>query len=153
MKFKKYISLGLVSLSLGSVLLPSFSSVVTAEAVTVIDSQHKVSKDGVRLFLIDGKIFELPVDSPDPTPEQIIAMKQQRGKWSAAVKAIRKGYSKVPPKVKGYINKFIGLEAILGTIDHFTGWIEDGIYQACKNAGMPDWMAWTVAKALTLIAL
>lgn len=42
---------------------------------------------------------------------------------------------------------------ILSTLEHFTGWIEDGIYQACKRAGMPDWMAWTVAKALTLIAL
>lgn len=30
---------------------------------------------------------------------------------------------------------------------------KDGIYQACKSVGMPDWMAWTVAKALTMIAL
>ena len=76
-----------------------------------------------------------------------------RGKWSVAVKTIRKGYNKLPSNVKRWINQYIGLSSILGTLDHFTGWIEDGIYQACKSAGMPDWMAWTVAKALTLIAL
>ena len=98
-------------------------------------------------------MVEWPADMPAPTEQQIAALKQERGKWGVAIKAIRKGYSKLPSKVKGYINKYIGLNAILGTLDHWTGWIEDGIYHACRNAGMPDWMARTVAKALTWIAL
>ena len=92
-------------------------------------------------------------DKATVSQEDIQAAKMDRGKWSFSVTAIRKGYSKLPSNVKRWINQYIGLNAILSTLEHFTGWIEDGIYQACKRAGMPDWMAWTVAKALTLIAL
>jgi hypothetical protein len=76
---------------------------------------------------------------------------RQKGKLSWAVKAIRAAYGKLPANVKGYIAKYAGLEAILGYIDHFTGAVEDAIYQACKYVGMPDWMAWAVSKALTLL--
>lgn len=117
------------------------------------DGKLRISKNGYRLFVIDGKLYNWPSNLSDPTPEQIIAMKQEKGKFSFAVKAIRKGYSKLPPKIKGYIAKYLGLDAILGTLDHWTGAIEDGIYRGCKSVGMPDWMAWTVAKALTMIAL
>ena len=95
----------------------------------------------------------LVFDKDTVSQEDIQAAKMDRGKWSFSVTAIRKGYSKLPSNVKRWINQYIGLNSILSTLEHFTGWIEDGIYQACKRAGMPDWMAWTVAKALTLIAL
>ena len=103
--------------------------------------------------MVDGRILEFDASQSVVSEKEIQSAKMQRGKWSIAVKAIRKAYFKVPPKIRGYINRYVGLNAILGTLDHFTGWIEDGIYQACKRAGMPDWMAWSVAKALTLVAL
>lgn len=156
MKFTKYIAASLLITSLGTAITPliSSSSVYADNIETVTNNTDNiVEKDGYRIFLIDGKIYKLPSNSSTPTSEEISAMKQERGKWSSAIKAIKAGYSRVPEPVKKYIARFIGLDAILGTLDHWTGWIEDGIYQACKSVGMPDWMAWTVAKALTMIAL
>lgn len=117
-----------------------------------VDGKPRVVKDGFRIIVVDGKLVQWPAEMPDPTPEQIKALKQEKGKFGAAIKAIRKGYSKLPASVKKYINRYLGLNAILGTLDHWTGAIEDGIYWACKKVGMPDWMAWFVSKALTMIA-
>lgn len=121
--------------------------------VVTVDGKLRLIKNEHRLVLVEDRMIEWPANMPDPTPKEIKAIKQEKGKFGAAIKAIRKGYSKVPPAVKEYINAYIGLDAILGTLDQWTGAIEDGIYKACKDSGMPDWMAWTVAKALTMIAL
>ena len=143
-------------LTLSTVALPS--AIVFATTSSVSDKATQLSKrskainsEGKHIYVDNGRILEFDKDTI--SQEDIQAAKMDRGKWSIAVKAIRKGYNRVPSNVKRWINQYIGLNAILGTLDHFTGWIEDGIYQACKSAGMPDWMAWTVAKALTLIAL
>ena len=148
-------------LTLSTVALPS--ATVFASTYSVSDKATQVSKrstatnsEGKHIYVDNGRILEFDKDTVLPlVPERhwIQAAKMDRGKWSFSVTAIRKGYSKLPSNVKRWINQYIGLNSILSTLEHFTGWIEDGIYQACKRAGMPDWMAWTVAKALTLIAL
>lgn len=152
-KHFKIIVVGLSSLLLSSTVLSSATALADTSDKAVISSKEAVSKDGYRIFLVNGKMVKWLANMPAPTEEQITALQKERGKWGAAIKAIRKGYSKLPAGVKSSINKYLGLNAILGTLDHWTGWIEDGIYYACRKSGMPDWMARTVAKALTLIAL
>lgn len=120
--------------------------------IITVDGKPRVVNDGFRIIVVDGKIVQWPAEMPDPTPDQIKILKQKKGKFGAAIKAITKGYSKLPASVKKYINQYLGLSFILGTLDHWTGAIEDGIYWGCKKAGMPDWMAWFVSKALTMIA-
>ena len=143
-------------LTLSTVALPSATAF--ASTYSVSDKATQVSKrstatngEGKHIYVDNGRILEFDKDTV--SQEDIQAAKMDIGKWSFSVTAIRKGYSKLPSNVKRWINQYIGLNSILSTLEHFTGWIEDGIYQACKRAGMPDWMAWTVAKALTLIAL
>ena len=143
-------------LTLSTAAFPSATAFATTYSVS--DKATQLSKrstatnsEGKHIYVDNGRILEF--DKDIVSQEDIQAAKMDRGKWSVAVKTIRKGYNKLPSNVKRWINQYIGLSSILGTLDHFTGWIEDGIYQACKSAGMPDWMAWTVAKALTLIAL
>ncbi len=143
-------------LTLSTVALPAATAF--ASTYSVSDKATQVSKrstatnsEGKHIYVDNGRILEFDKDTV--SQEDIQAAKMDRGKWSFSVTAIRKGYSKLPSNVKRWINQYIGLNAILSTLEHFTGWIEDGIYQACKRAGMPDWMAWTVTKALTLIAL
>lgn len=75
----------------------------------------------------------------------------QRGRLTWAVNAIRRGYNRLPNSVKNLIGTYTGLQTLLGFIDHFTGAVEDAIYWACKQVGMPDWAAWTVTKGLTLL--
>lgn len=150
----KLITASFLSLTLSTAVLTPVTVLADDYNSSVsVFSNEPVTKDGYRVFLIDGKMVKWPADKPAPTEAQIKALKQDRGKWGAAIKAIRKGYNKVPANIRGYINKYLGLNAILGTLDHWTGWIEDGIYTACKKAGMPDWMARAVAKSLTMIAL
>lgn len=143
-------------LTLSTVALPSATVFATTSSVsdkaTQLSKRSKaINSEGKHIYVDNGRILEFDKDTV--SQEDIQAAKMDRGKWSTAVKAIRKGYNRVPSNVKRWINQYIGLNSILSTLEHFTGWIEDGIYQACKRAGMPDWMAWTVAKALTLIAL
>ena len=143
-------------LTLSTVALPS--ATVFASTYSVSDKATQVSKrstatnsEGKHIYVDNGRILEFDKDTV--SQEDIQAAKMDRGKWSFSVTAIRKGYSKLPSNVKRWINQYIGLNSILSTLEHFTGWIEDGIYQACKRAGMPDWMAWTVANALAVRAL
>lgn len=144
-------SLSLLTLATTIVLSPV--SVIADQVNTVVrTSEPVVTNNGYRLSMIDGQLIQWPVDAPTPTEAEIQAIRQERGKWSTAVQMISKGYRRVPAKVRNYINKYIGLNVLLGALDHWTGWIEDGIDSICKGAGIPDWMAWTVAKALTMAA-
>lgn len=109
-----------------------------------IDNYLTTDKTGITLYYGEAydKDGNLITDGQD---------RVKRGKLSWAVKAIRKSYSKAPKPVKNLIAKYTQLEVLLGLIDHFTGAVEDAIYWACKQVGMPDWAAWTVSKGLTLL--
>lgn len=149
----KFITVGLTSLVLSGAVLPPITVLAETFESVVSDSMEPVTKDGYRIFLIDGKIVEWPANMPAPTEKQIVALKQERGKWSFAAKKILKAYDKLPANIKSYINKYLGIHTIARLVDHYTGWIEDSLYKTCRDAGMPDWMARAVAKTLTLIAL
>ncbi|MBC9808934.1 hypothetical protein ACN6J9_05905 [Carnobacterium maltaromaticum] len=99
-------------------------------------NQYKVS--GIQL--VDGKAFQ--------NGQEIITM--ERGKFTWAVKAIRKGYNALPSKVKSFIAQYTGLNAFLGLIEHYTGALEDGIYKACIRVGMPSSVANFVTKTIML---
>ncbi|HEM9984992.1 TPA: hypothetical protein U3N40_002171 [Streptococcus agalactiae] len=82
MKISKYVSLAVASLLITTTTLPAFTTTIKADEISTQNQQQKniVSKDGIRIYLIDGNMYEWPADAPDPTPEQIAAMKQERGK-------------------------------------------------------------------------
>lgn len=150
----KVCSMLLLSLTLASTAIVPITPVLANDNISVSNEKMSpVSVDGSRLYVYEGRIYELSEDSPEPTPAQMEVIKTQRGRWSAAAKAIVKVYDKLPTKVKNYINKYIGLRTIAEFIDHYTGWIEDGIYEICKLYGMPDWMARLVAQTITFLVL
>jgi hypothetical protein len=79
------------------------------------------------------------------------------GVWGAARRFIhlfRNKYYQLP----GWVHKILPLgkfKLVLATLEHFTGWIEDGIYNSCMS--VIGWMygsnnvCWFIAKTLTLI--
>ncbi|MQW24096.1 MULTISPECIES: hypothetical protein [unclassified Lactococcus] len=158
MNSKKTIISSMVAITLFTGVSPVLAAVETqkntqsneAENRVPVPNGNEVKRSDVNIkdiYLIDGEAYDkygnLIVDE--------LGRPMARGKLSWAVKAIRKGYSKVPAPIRGFINKYGGLETILGVVDHFTGAVETAIYKACKAVKMPDWMAWAVSKALTLL--
>lgn len=73
-----------------------------------------------------------------------------RGKFTTAVKAIRKAYNKLPKKVKQIIAKYTKLSVLLNLIEHYTGTLENAIYNACRQVGMPKNIANFVTKTIML---
>lgn len=84
------------------------------------------------------------------TSEEISSGAQTRGKFSAAVKLIRKTYKKLPKQVKSFIAKYTKLDILLNLIEHYTGTLEDAIYNACCKVGMPKNVANFVTKTIML---
>ncbi len=154
-KIKKMVSIGMITCTLFSASIP-LASTVNATECNVIKQQDddqvpKIVKNGVRLFIIDGKLYEIPEDMKNPTAKEIELIKQQRGKLTWAAKAIKIAYKKLPKKVKKLIASYIGINRLVSTIEHYTGGIEDAIYQICRKANMPKSAARLVAKTITLL--
>lgn len=78
---------------------------------------------------------------------------KERGKLSWAVKAIRAAWDKLPDNVKIAIGGYVGFEQLLSFIDHFTGAVEDAIYEGLIYIGCSPSVAWWAMKIITLIAL
>lgn len=166
---KKVIVLGMTAISLSSVFVPlnnvqaaettsSASSIEIYEnsfdSATPSKEQLKslgISAEDINTYLKSGKTGIILENGVAYDKEGNVLGSKERGKLSWAVKAIRKIYSKLPANVKSLIAKYAGLETILSLVDHFTGAVEDGLYWACKQVGMPDWAAWVVTKAVTLL--
>lgn len=106
-----------------------------------IEAIENVDTD--KLYIKNGKFFV------DGTEQRSL----ERGKLSAAVKAIRAGYNRLPNNVKTYIAGYIGLERLLSLIDNYTGKVTDAICWALELYGMPHWMADFCAKTITMILL
>lgn len=98
------------------------------------------------IILIDGVTYDI---HGNLVVEKLGGI-QERGKWSAAVKLIKKAYNKLPSSVRNYINKYTGLTAFLNLIEHYTGKLEDAIYNACIKSGMSKTIANTVTKTIML---
>lgn len=79
---------------------------------------------------------------------EIISM--ERGKLTWAVKAIRKVYNKLPTKVKSVIATYTGSNGFLNLVEHYTGSLENAIYNACKKVGMSNTNANLVTKTIML---
>lgn len=107
--------------------------------------KYALTKPSTGITLIDGIAYDKHGNLLASEHDQLT-----RGKLSWATKALRAAYSKMPKSIKGFIARYTSFEGLLTFIDHFTGTVENAIYQACKRVGMPDWMAWTVTKTLTL---
>lgn len=106
--------------------------------------QELLSIDSNGIYLIDGVAY-------DKDGHQLVLT--ERGKLSWATKILRAGWNKLPKKVQNAIGGIVGFEALLNFIDHYTGAIEDAVYDGCKYLGMSDSVAWWVTKTLTLLVL
>ncbi|HHT7649209.1 hypothetical protein ACSBSA_10845 (plasmid) [Streptococcus suis] len=149
MKISKYACLALTSLLITTTTLPSFTTTIKANEISTQHQQQKniVSKDGIRIYLINGNMYEWPADSPDPTPEQITAMKQERGKWSKAAKLLLKNYNKLPGWVKAGLS-YGAANSLAKTLDTFSGTLEDGLTIGLEILGFSGGVARTFAQAI-----
>ena len=152
MKISKFINLALIPLAITTITLPAFSTTIKADEVTIQNQQHNnvVSKDGIRIYLIDGNMYEWPADAPDPTPEQIIAMKQERGKWSKAAKLLLKNYNKLPGWVKAVVS-YGAANSLAKTLDTFSGTLEDGLTLGLEAIGFSGGIARQYAQAIAWV--
>jgi len=169
MDLKKVVYVSLAGLMLGGVPLTSGTMIVSANETpsitqNVVDfnsikpTQNQLQSIGLSeqkinlylysnnsdLYIKDGLLF-------DKNGLRLDSESSEYGKLSWAAKAIRKGYNKLPKSVKNLINRYTKIEFILSFVEHCTGSVENAIYKACKYVRMPDWAAWTVSKALTLV--
>ena len=152
MKMSKYISLALTSLLITTTTFPSFITTIKADEISTQSQQQKniVSKDGIRIYLINGNMYEWPADAPDPTPDQITAMKQERGKLSKAAKLLLKNYNKLPGWVKAGVS-YGAANSISKTLDTFSGSLEDGLTLGLEIVGFSGGVARSFAQAIAWV--
>lgn len=103
-----------------------------------IEAVNNYELSGV--YLEDGKAFIGGVEQKEI----------QRGKFTWAVKAIRKVWNRLPTKVKTTIGSYVGINGFLRLIEHYTGSLENAIYSACKKVGMSSGVANFVTKTMML---
>ena len=72
----------------------------------------------------------------------------ERGKFTWAVKLIRKAYNLLPASVKAYIVAHSSLDTLLSFIENATGTIQDAVYNACRKVGMNATVANLVTAAI-----
>ena len=172
MKKKQLLALSLAAIIGTTTLGGSLSTVQAAENGNVISSKitmgeyfnkdYTMSEDELKAYgLSDSEIegfnnfvlSEINVQNGNISGNNIGDLNdgvQTRGKFSSAVKLIRKAYRKLPKKVKKLIAQYTKLETLLNLIEHYTGALEDGIYNACRTVGMPKNVANFVAKTIML---
>ncbi|MFK4881495.1 MULTISPECIES: hypothetical protein [Lactococcus] len=160
----KQVAIGLVAaMALITATVPSATALVSAdelkqEAVTP-NTTTIPNPTGREVLLADVPLSEMILidgvayDSQGNIVVEHYGDSLKRGKMSLAIKAIKAAWSKLPLSVKNTIGVFGGIDVFLSTLDHWTGAVEDGIFWACKQVGMPDVAAWFVSKALTAVAL
>lgn len=72
----------------------------------------------------------------------------ERGKFTWAVKLIRKAYNLLPASVKAYILAHSSLDTLLSFIENATGTIHDAVYNGCRKIGMNTTVANIVTAAI-----
>ena len=118
--------------------------------VTDSEIEKLLSTKSSGIYLIDGVAYDRNgnlIGQSDPN-----AITTQ-GKFSAAIKLLKAGWDKLPKGVQDAIGGTTGFAALLNFIDHFTGTIEDAIYEGCLTLGMSETVAWWVTKTLTFLVL
>lgn len=106
--------------------------------------QALLSIESTGIYLVDGVAY-------DKDGNKLVV--KERGKLSWATKILRAGWDKLPKGTKDAIGGIAGFEALLNFIDHYTGAIEDAVYEGCLMLGMGETAAWWVTKTLTLLVL
>lgn len=162
MKHLKKVTLGFLAITVLSTVSSSFTPVLANE----INNTDQVISNSESTFqgLTDDELKDLGFSSNEirnyhNNLENEIYLKNGKivksnsevtldGKFTAAVKIIRKGYNKLPKKVKQYIAAHTGLETFLGFIENATGTIQDAVYKACIKVGMNKTVANIVTAAI-----
>lgn len=112
---------------------------LTQEEIDIVLSDSSASG----IYLLNGVTYNKNGD---------ILEVQERGKLSWAVKLLRAAWDKLPGWAQGALG-LTGFEKLLDFVDHFTGTIEDAVYEGCKSLGMSDSVANAVTKILLFVAL
>ena len=143
------------SLIFSSIVVPSSTALALEPTGNTVEKNitcgNIVTKDGYRVYVVNGYLIKIPASNAEPTQSELRNILQERGKISLVVKTIKTIYHKLPKQVKQFIKSHLGLNELIKFLEHWTGKIEDGIYNACKSAGMPDWMAWIVTEAIMML--
>ncbi|USB31695.1 hypothetical protein [Paenibacillus sp. YPG26] len=118
--------------------------------VTVSEIKKLLLTKSSGVYLIDGVAYDRNgklIEQSDPNTITT------QGKFTAVIKLLKAGWDKLPSGVQDAIGGTAGFAALLNTIDHFTGSVEDAIYQGCLALGMSETVAWWVTKTLTWVSL
>ncbi|WP_156314128.1 hypothetical protein [Companilactobacillus kimchii] len=152
--------MGFTVLTLSSVVVPSITTEVNAAQINGSTEESNDEFKGLSdqelrgLGFTDQEIetYHNNIDSNLIIDHGVVINGQgdgiSRGKFTWAVKTIRKGYSKLPSGVKKYIAAHTGLDTLLGFIENATGTLQDAIYKACRNVGMNATVANIVTAAI-----
>lgn len=172
MKHKKTIfkvSSTVLALSIGFTALAPTSSAFAAEKdvnISAISNSNFISNNFDRNELYNLGISDSEIDNLINTSITGITLKNgvtydangnplqvmERGKLSWAVKAIQGIYNKIPTKVKVAIGGTAGFGKLLGYINHFTGSVEDAVYNGLIYIGCSPSVAWWAMKIITALA-
>ncbi|KRK93573.1 hypothetical protein [Companilactobacillus futsaii] len=161
MKMYKTISIGFVVLTALSVSAPSITTEVRAAKVddTVVQGETDEFKGLTDQELKDLGFNNQEINNYNNNINDNLIIDHgmvingqgdgiSRGKFTWAVKVIRKGYSKLPSSVKKYIAAHTGLDTLLDFVENATGTLQDAIYKACRNVGMNATIANIVTAAI-----
>lgn len=95
-------------------------------------------------------MFNYRVDPWIKNEKYITSGTATRGKFTWAVKAIRKEWNKLPNKLKATIGGYAGLEGILSVVEHYAGALENAIYEGALRLGLSDITACWVSNTIML---
>lgn len=124
---------------------------VSNEILLSQNGQRQSNRTRIHLQPVLSQSLEMQENINEKYPPFSQVQYQERGKFTWAVKLIRKAWNKLPKNVRNFINRYTNLSGFLNFIEHYTGKLEDGIYNACKKVGMPNWMANIVTKTIMLV--
>ncbi len=144
-----------------SVTVPSVTSVVYASEAAKVELEFiqedkfiGVSDDQLKeLGFNDQQIgkYHSNLENPILIENGMVENDEQsaeRGRFTWAVKLIRKAYNLLPASVKAYIVAHSSLDTLLSFIENATGTIQDAVYNACRKVGMNATVANIVTAAI-----
>ncbi len=170
MKMKKIIVLSLAYLMGASAILGNLKLIKASEVDSILQNEDEFIEDFTMDYsdlkeygLTDDEIerfnnyksSNIMIENGELKGEninidEIYEGVQARGKFSSAVKLIKKYYKKLPKGVRSFIEKYTKLSIFLGLIEHYTGTLEAGIYNACRKVGMSKNVSNFVTKTIML---
>lgn len=148
-RVNKSITLALSLVIISTPILSTVNAMENINNIKVIeinDKEKNIEEVSNYFNLNDKERFELIKNIEENKLNKI----EERGKISWISKSVRKIWRRLPFKVRKIIATYTGIEAFLNAIDHFTGTVENVIYNACRKVGMNEDVSWWVTKVITL---